>query len=115
MVTSASDAAVVNYRDELALARIRAIHAEVKGEYGWPRIHKELQARGLRIGKERVRKLMASHCIRAKIKRRFVVATDSKHSLPVALDLVQRRFMPQAPNQLLTYIATDEGWLTWLL
>lgn len=101
--------------DELALAHIRAIHAQVKGEYGWPRMHKELQAKGLRIGKERVRKLMASHGIRAKTKRKFVVTTDSKHSLPVAPDLVQRRFTPQAPNQLLcgdiTYIQTDEGWL----
>ena len=49
--------------DDLALTHIRAIHAQVKGEYGWPRIHKELQARGLRIGKERVRKLIASHGI----------------------------------------------------
>ena len=101
--------------DELALIHIRAIHAEVKGEYGWPRIHKELQARGLRIGKERVRKLMVEHGIRAKTKRKFIVTTDSKHSLPVAPDLVQRRFTPQAPNQLLcgdiTYIQTDEGWL----
>lgn len=101
--------------DALALAHIRAIHAEVKGEYGWPRMQKELQARGLRIGKERVRTLMAEHGIRAKTKRKFVVTTDSKHSLPVAPDLVQRRFTPQAPNQLLcgdiTYIATDEGWL----
>lgn len=101
--------------DELALTHIRAIHVEVKGEYGWPRIHKELQARGMRIGKERVRKLMVEHGIRAKTKRKFIVTTDSKHSLPVAPDLVQRRFTPQAPNQLLcgdiTYIATDEGWL----
>ena len=87
--------------DALALAHIRAIHAEVKGEYGWPRIQKELQARGLHIGKERVRKLMAGHGIRAKTKRKFVVTTDSKHSLAVAPDLVQRRFTPQAPNQLL--------------
>jgi len=28
------------------------------------------------------------------------VTTDSKHSLPVAPDLVQRRFNPQEPNQL---------------
>jgi putative transposase len=101
--------------DELALAHIRAIYAQVKGEYGWPRMHKELQDRGLRIGKERVRKLMAEHGIRAKTKRKFVVTTDSKHSLPVAPDLVQRRFTPPAPNQLLcgdiTYIQTDEGWL----
>lgn len=102
--------------DELALAHIRAIHAEFKGAYGWPRMQKELHGRGLRIGKERVRKLMAMHGIRAKTKRKFIVTTDSKHSLPVAPDLVQRRFTPQAPNQLLcgdiTYIATDEGWLS---
>ena len=32
------------HRDEALLAHIRAIHAEVKGEYGWPRMHKELLA-----------------------------------------------------------------------
>lgn len=34
--------------DEALLAHIRAIHVEVKGEYGWPRMHKELLARGIR-------------------------------------------------------------------
>jgi len=101
--------------DEALLAHIRAIHAEVKGEYGWPRMYKELLARGIRVGKDRVRKLMKQHGIRAKTKRKFVVTTDSKHSLPVAPDLVQRRFNPEAPDQLwcgdITYIATDEGWL----
>lgn len=99
----------------VAVAYIRSIHAEVKGEYGWPRMQKELQARGIRIGKERVRKLMQQHGIQAASRRKFVVTTDSKHNLPVAPDLVQRQFTPQAPNQLwcgdITYIATDEGWL----
>ncbi|UHJ66518.1 IS3 family transposase [Melaminivora jejuensis] len=103
------------HSDEALLAYMRAIHAEVKGEYGWPRMHKELLARGIRVGKERVRKLMQQHGIRAKTKRKFVVTTDSRHSLPVAPDLVQRRFNPEAPNQLwsgdITYIQTDEGWL----
>ena len=63
------------------LARIRAIHAQVKGEYGWPRMHKELVARGIRVGKDRVRKLMQQHGIKAKRKRKFVVTTDSRHSL----------------------------------
>jgi putative transposase len=58
---------------------------------------------------------MQRHGWRAKTKRKFVVTTDSKHSLPVAPDLMQRRFSPGAPNQLwsgdITYIATDEGWL----
>ena len=43
-------------RDALVLTHIRAIHAQVKGEYGWPRMQKQLQAQGLHIGKERVRK-----------------------------------------------------------
>ena len=103
------------HSDEALLAHIRAIHAEVKGEYGWPRMHKELLARGIRVGKDRVRKLMQQHAIKARTKRKFVVTTDSRHSLPVAPDLVQRRFKPEEPNQLwsgdITYIQTDEGWL----
>ncbi len=103
------------HSDEALLAHMRAIHAQVKGEYGWPRMHKELLARGIRVGKDRVRKLMHKHGIKARTKRKFVVTTDSKHSLPVAPDLVQRRFNPQAPNRLwsgdITYIATDEGWV----
>lgn len=103
------------YSDEALLAHMRAIHAEVKQEYGWPRMHKELLARGIRVGKERVRRLMQQHGIKARTKRKFVVTTDSKHNLPVAPDLVQRKFNPEAPNQLwsgdITYIATDEGWV----
>ena len=101
--------------DEALLAHMRAIHAQVKGEYGWPRMWKELLARGIRVGKERVRRLMHQHGIKAKAKRKFVVTTDSRHSLPVAPDLVQRHFNPDAPNQIwtgdITYLATDEGWL----
>jgi transposase InsO family protein len=78
-------------------------------------MHKELLARSLRVGKERVRQLMQRHGIRAKGKRKFVVTTDSKHQMPVAPDLVQRRFNPGAPNMIwtgdITYIPTDEGWL----
>jgi putative transposase len=41
--------------NEALLAHIRAICAEVKQEYGWPKMWKELVARGIRVGKERVR------------------------------------------------------------
>ncbi|CAM3904333.1 IS3 family transposase [Paracidovorax anthurii] len=103
------------HSDEALLAHIRAIHRQLRGEYGWPRMYRELRARGLRVGKERVRRLMQRHGIRAKGKHKFVVTTDSAHRLPVAPDLVQRRFTPATPNALwsgdITYIATDEGWL----
>ena len=41
---------------EALLAHIRAIHVEVKQEYGWPKMWKELVARGIRVGKEPVRR-----------------------------------------------------------
>ena len=67
--------------NDALLAHIKAIHAQVKGEYGWPRIWKQLLANGVRVGKERVRKLMAQHGIRAKTKRKFKATTDSNHKL----------------------------------
>ena len=101
--------------NEALLAQIRAIHAEVKQEYGWPKMCKELVARGIRIGKERVRRIMQEHGIKARGKRKFVVTTDSEHKLPIAANLLQRNFTAAAPNQVwtgdITYIATDEGWV----
>ena len=100
---------------EALLVHIRAIHAQVKGEYGWPKMHKELVARGIRVGKERVRRVMQQHGIKAKGKKRFVVTTDSKHDLPIAPNLLARDFTAKQPNQVwstdITYIPTDEGWL----
>jgi len=91
------------------------IHAESKGEYGWPRVHKQLLACAIRVGKERVRKLMQLHGIQARAKRKYKATTDSKHNLPVAPELLQRNFNPLAPDRAwssdITYIATAEGWL----
>jgi len=57
--------------DDALLVHIKAIHAETGGCYGWPRIHKQLCARGLRVGKARVQKLMQRQGICARGKRRF--------------------------------------------
>ena len=40
--------------DAVLIERIGAIHAASKGTYGAPRIHAELLAKGIRIGKKRV-------------------------------------------------------------
>ena len=101
--------------DEVLLVHIKAIHAEVKGEYGWPRMARELVARGMRVGKDRVQKVMQRHGIKARGRRKYVVTTDSRHGLPIAEDLLQRNFTPEAPNRVwtsdMTYIWTAEGWL----
>lgn len=97
------------------LVHIRAVHAESRGEYGWPRVWKQLLAQGIRVGKQRVRKLMKQHGIRARGKRKFKATTDSNHALPVAPNLLARDFSPAKPNTAwtsdITCIATDEGWL----
>jgi len=101
--------------DEALLVHIKAAHAGSKGEYGWPRVWEELRANGVRVGKERIRRLMKQHGIKARGKRKFVVTTDSKHNLPIAPNLLDRNFQPDAPNSVwtsdITYIQTDEGWL----
>ncbi len=102
--------------DEALLVHIRAVYAENRGAYGWPRIWRQLRAQGIRVGKQRVQRLMRQHGIRARGKRRFRIATtDSRHGLPIAPNLVDRNFTVATPNQVwvgdITYIPSDEGWL----
>ena len=97
------------------LVHIKAIFNEVKGAYGWPRIWRELQERGVRAGKERVRKLMKAHSLCARGKRTFKATTNSAHKLPVSPNLLERKFSIEAPDRVwtgdITYLWTDEGWL----
>lgn len=97
--------------DMALLTHIRAIHTQVKGEYGWPRMWKALHAKGVKVSKARVRQMMQQHGIQARGKRKFIVTTDSKHNLPIAPNLLQRNFTTTAPNQVwtgdITYIQTN--------
>ena len=102
-------------RREALTGEIRAIHQEVKERYGSPRMHAELQARGLSCCVNTVAKLMRQHGIAAKTKRKFRCTTDSNHDLPVADNIVDRQVEAVAVNQVwvadITYIPTWEGWL----
>jgi putative transposase len=101
--------------DTALAVHIKAVFAEMKGAYGWPRIWRELAARGIRAGKERVRRMMKSLGLQARGKRRFKATTNSAHDFPVAPNLLARNFSADAPNKVwtgdITYIWTDEGWL----
>jgi transposase InsO family protein len=58
---------------------------------------------------------MREHSLSGMPRRKFVRTTDSKHGLPVAPNVVQRRFAAARPNQLwvadISYIGTWEGFL----
>lgn len=101
--------------DAQMLTLIRAIHTELQGAYGSPRMVRELRDRGFSASKTKVERLMRDNGIRARHKRRYKATTDSAHGLPVAENLLDRNFTPSAPNQVwtsdITYLWTDEGWL----
>lgn len=101
--------------DAALLVNIHAIYSQARGEYGWPRIWRQLKINGVKAGKTRVQTLMQANGIQARGKRKYVVTTDSKHSLPIAPNLLNRQFKVGTPNQVwagdITYIRTEEGWL----
>jgi putative transposase len=102
-------------RRETLVAAIKAVHGDVKARYGSPRIHAELAARGEACCVNTVAGLMREHGIAAKTKRKFRCTTDSNHDRPVAENVVDRQFEPEAADEVwtadITYIPTREGWL----
>ena len=101
--------------DELLAVKIAAVHKQSRRTYGSPRIHVELRESGTRVGCKRVARLMREKGIRARRKRRFRRTTDSKHSNPIAPNVLDRHFEVTGPNEVwvtdVTCIWTGEGWL----
>jgi len=98
--------------------RIKLIHKTSRRTYGSPRIHAQLQKDGVRVGRKRVARLMKLHAIEVKTRRRYKATTNSKHDLPVAHNILDRRFDVDeiaATDRVwagdITYVWTLEGWL----
>ena len=102
--------------DRGLLMHIRDAHF-VAGQrtYGSPRVLAELRERGFRVGRNRIARLMKLDGIKARCRRRFVATTVVDPGLAIALNVLDRNFKPQAPNQSwgadITYIRTLQGWL----
>jgi len=94
---------------------VAVAHKRSRGIYGSPRVHLELRAQGVRIGKKRVERLMRERSLRGRRKRRFVHTTDSHHDDPIAPNILEREFHASAPNKAwvgdVTYIPTAKGWM----
>jgi putative transposase len=101
--------------DLVILAHIRSAFTLSNETYGSPRMTRELQDEGLKVGRRRTARLMRENGLKARQKRRFKRTTDSHHAFPVAPNLLAQDFSATRPNQKwnadISYVWTSEGWL----
>jgi len=98
------------------VAEMKVIHSDRKMKnYGSPRMHQELVARGLKCSENTVARHMKDHGIRAATAKKFRVTTESNHSHSVAENVLDREFQQENPDCVwladITYVWTCEGWL----
>ena len=86
-----------------------------KGRSGSSGLTRDLADAGQHYDRKTVVVSLRRQVLRAKAAKKFKATTNSKHSLPVAPNLLQQNFTATAPNQKyvsdITYLWTDEGWL----
>jgi putative transposase len=101
--------------DAELVIEIKAASKVGRGNYGSPRVHRELRAQGRRVGRKRVERLMRQEGIVGRKKRRFRKTTDSNHKHPIAPNVLARNFDVELPDTAwvtdVTYVWTHEGWL----
>jgi len=103
-------------QDEARLEiEIRAANERTRGTYGPERLQKDLAEHGINAGISRIRRIRKKLGIRCKQVKKFKATTNSKHTLPVAENLLDQNFAVSSPNRIwtsdITYIPTNEGWL----
>ena len=102
-------------RADVALtAQIQVVHRESRGTYGAPRIHADLAAQGVRVGRKRVARLMRTVGLQGVSRRKLRTTVRDETARP-APDLVDRQFTAAGPDRLwvadITYVPTWAGFL----
>ena len=101
--------------DMTLLAHVRSAFAQSSGTYGSPRMTRDLQDDGFAVGRRRTARLMRENGLYARQRRRFKRTTDSRHSWPVAPNIIDQDFAAGRPDEKwgadISYVWTREGWL----
>lgn len=103
-------------REEARLeVEIRAADRRTRQVYGAQKLQHDLADQGIRVGICRIKRIRRKLGIRCKQKRKFKATTNSKHTLPIAENILGQQFKVAGPNKVwvsdITYVPTDEGWL----
>jgi putative transposase len=101
--------------DVTLLAHVRSAFAQSSETYGSPRMTRDLQDEGFAVGRRRTARLMRENGLYARQRRRFKRTTDSRHSWPVAPNIIDQDFAAGRPDEKwgadISYVWTREGWL----
>lgn len=102
--------------NQLLLEQIRQLFQAHRGNYGSPRITRELRTQGQRCNRKRVERLMRQDGLQGRSgRRRKVRTTQSDHDQPIVPNLLLDRPAPQKVNEVwvadITYVPTAQGWL----
>jgi putative transposase len=94
---------------------VQEVFKRHRGFYGAPRVHQELRAAGLQVGRHRIARLMRCSDLKAKTRRGFRPCRNpGNRASGVVENLLQQEFSPAAPNRCwagdITYIRTTAGW-----
>ena len=85
--------------DKKLTAEVHAAFETGRRFYGSPRVHRELAAKGIVVGRKRVIRLMRQEGLVARVRRRYKCTTMSDHDQPVAPNILERNFTPPRPNE----------------
>lgn len=99
--------------DATLTEKIREVHDRSKGTYGYPRVHAELRALGVRCSRKRVARLMRKNGLTGCMRGRKKHTTRHDRYATPAPDLLRRNFAAAAPDKVwtadITYVHTQEG------
>jgi transposase InsO family protein len=97
-----------------AAKKVKDVFEEHRSRYGAIRINKELQVRGIAIGRHQVQTMMKLQGLKAIQPKSFVPKTTNyNHNLGTSPNLLLDRQAPTRPNEVfigdITYIALADG------
>ncbi|UVK48948.1 IS3 family transposase (plasmid) [Mesorhizobium sp. AR07] len=98
--------------DDTAIVEAIAAICDEFEHYGWRRVRAALRHKGMIVNHKKIRRLMREHDLQPRMRRRFMVTTDSDHNQPIFPNLA-RDIISDGPDQLwvadITYVTVVGG------
>jgi len=99
---------------DLLKEKIKMAFENSREIYGSYRIQKMLEREGLSYSRSYIALLMKELGLKSVLKRKFVITTDSKHSFPIANNILDRNFNDSELGRKwvsdITYIRVNNDW-----